>query len=194
MNQERSESGKIGNNNKILNKQSVNLKNRSRSVQLSSDIDDNETMEFGENSNQNRTRRATIRNRASRRSRAYRFDRGSEDNSELSENVGNHPRSTTHLPFGMIQTPFQTMSNWPLKFKNNKEDSPAHFLNDLKRFKKGYQVSSRDILENLDALLIEDAKDWCLINGNSWRILSEFVREFTRTYIDENFLEDRTKN
>ena len=98
-----------------------------------------------------------------------RYDRESEDNSELSENVGNHIRSTTHFPFGMTQTPFQVMSNWPLKFRNNKEDTPAHFLDDLKRFKRGCQISSRDILENLDALLIEDAKDWCLINRNKFR-------------------------
>ena len=94
------------------------------------------------------------------------------------------------LSFGMTQTPFQVMSNWPLKFMNNKEDSPTHFLDDLKRFKRGYQISSRDILENLDALLTEDAKDWCLINRNSWRTLSDFFREFTRTYMDEKFLED----
>ena len=81
------------------------------------------------------------------------------------------------------------MSNWLLKFRNNKEDSPAHFLDDLKRFKRGYQIGSRDILENLDAFSIEDAKDWCLINENSWRTLSDFSKEFTNTYIDENFLE-----
>ena len=45
------------------------------------------------------------------------------------------------------------------------------------------------MLENLDALLIEDAKDWCLMNRNSWRTLSDFFREFTRTYIDEKCLE-----
>ena len=45
-------------------------------------------------------------------------------------------------------------------------------------------------MENLDALLTEDAKDWCLISRNSWRTLSEFFREFTRTYMDEKFLEE----
>ena len=90
----------------------------------------------------------------------------------------------------MTQTPFQIMNNWPLKFINNKEDSRAHFLDDLKRFKKGYQISGRDILENLDALLTEDAKDWCLINRNPSRTLPDFFREFTRTYMDENFLEE----
>ena len=82
------------------------------------------------------------------------------------------------------------MSNWPLKFRNNKEDSPAHFLDDLKRFKRGYQITGRNILENLDALLTEDAKDWCLINKNSWRTLLDFFREFTRTYMDEKCLEE----
>ena len=67
----------------------------------------------------------------------------------------------------MTQTPFQIVSNWPLKFRNNKEDSPAHFLDDLKRLKKGCQISSRDISENLNALLIEDVKDYpLLLNGN----------------------------
>ena len=95
-----------------------------------------------------------------------------------------------HFPFGMTQTQFQVMSNWPLKFRNNKEENPAHFLDDLKRFKRGYQISGRDILENLDALLTEDAKHWCLINRNSWRTLPDFFREFTRTYMDEKFLEE----
>ena len=90
----------------------------------------------------------------------------------------------------MSQTPFQIMSNWLIKFRNNKQNSPAHFLENLKRFKRRYQISSRDILENLDALLIENAKDWCLINRNSWRTLSDFFKEFTNTYIDENFLEE----
>ena len=160
------------------------------SVHQSSDTNDSKPLEFGGNFNQNITRRATIRNRPTRRSRVDRYDRETEDDSELNENIGNHPRSTTHFPFGMTQTPFQVMSNWSLKFRNNKEDIPAHFLDDLKRFKSGYQKSRRDILENLDALLTEDANDWCLININSWRTLSDFFREFTRTYIDEKFLEE----
>ena len=61
----------------------------------------------------------------------------------------------------MTQTPFQIMSNWTLKFRNNKEDSPAYFLEDLKRFKNGYQMSSRDIIENLDSSLIKNANAWC---------------------------------
>ena len=68
---------------------------------------------------------------------------------------------TTHFLFDMIPTPFKIMSNWSLKLRNNKEDSPANFLDVLERFKRGYQISSTDILENLDALLIEDAKDLC---------------------------------
>ena len=73
-------------------------------------------------------------------------------------------------------------SSFEREFRNNKEDIPAHFLDDLRRFKRGYQISTRDILENLDAMLIEDAKDWCLINENSWRTLSDFFKEFTNTY------------
>ena len=77
---------------------------------------------------------------------------------------------SAHFPFGMTQTAFQ-VSNWPLQFRNNKEDSPAHFLDDLKRFKRGYRINNRDIFENLNALLIEDAKNWSLMNKNSWRML-----------------------
>ena len=51
-------------------------------------------------------------------------------------------------------------------------------------------MNDRDILENLDALLIENAKDWCLIDKNSWRTLSDFFREFTNTYMDGKFLEN----
>ena len=82
------------------------------------------------------------------------------------------------------------MSNWPIKFRNNKKDSLANLLEYLKRFKRGYQMNDRDILENLDALLIENAKDWCLIDKNSWRTLSDFFREFTNTYMDGKFLEN----
>ena len=183
-NHEKSEKENIEKRNEILNKQQINFKNRRISVHQNSDTDDSEQLEFGGNVNQDRTRRATIRNRPTRRSRVDRDDRETEDDSELNENIDNHPRTTTHFPFGMTQTPFQVMSNWPLKFRNNKEDSPAHFLDDLKRFKRGYQISGSDILENLDALLTEDAKDWCLINKNSWRtlqIFSENLREDTWT-------------
>ena len=63
-------------------------------------------------------------------------------------------------------------------------------MNGLKIFKRGYQISSGDILENLDALLIEDAKDWCSIDKSSWITLSDFFKEFTNTYIDENFSDE----
>ena len=46
---------------------------------------------------------------------------------------------------------------------------------------------NRDMLQNLDALLIENAKDWCLINKNSLRTPYDFFREFADTYMDENF-------
>ena len=122
--------------NEILNKQSANLRNGRKNVHLNFDTGDSEPLESGENFNQDRTRRATIRNRPTRRSGVDRNDRETEDESELNKNIDNYPRTTTHFPFGMTQTPFQVMSNWPLKFRNNKEDSPAHFLDDLKRFKK----------------------------------------------------------
>ena len=125
-------------------------------------------------------------NRSSGRSRPNQGNQETKDNSELSDNDDYHPRPTTHFPFGMTQIPFQIMNNWPLKFRNNKEDSPAHFLEDLKRFRRGYQINNRDILENLDALLIEDAKDWCLNKKNPWRALSDFLKEFTKTYTDKN--------
>ena len=73
------------------------------------------------------------------------------------------------------------MSNWPLKFRNNKVDRQAYFFDNLKRFKSGCQISSKDILENLDTLLIEDIKDMCLIDKNSWKTLSDFSKEFTNT-------------
>ena len=31
------------------------------------------------------------------------------------------------FPFGMVQTPFQIMLNWPVKFRNNIDDSPTYF-------------------------------------------------------------------
>ena len=89
----------------------MNLRNKRRCVHQSSYTNDSDPLEFEENCNQDRTRRATIRNRPTRRSRADRYDRESEHNSELSENVANYPRSTTHFPFGMTQTSFQVMSN-----------------------------------------------------------------------------------
>ena len=188
-NQGKLEKEKMERRNEILNKQSVNLRNRRKNVHQNSDTDDSEPLEFGKNFNQNITRRTTIRNRQARRSRADQCNQITEDNSEVSDDDNDHPRPTMHFPFGMTQTLFQVMRNWPLKFRNNKEDSPVHFLDDLKIFKGGYQISGRDILENLDALLTEDAKDWCLINRNSWRTLSDFFREFTREYMDEKFLE-----
>lgn len=58
------------------------------------------------------------------------------------------------------------MSNWPLKFNNSQDDSPAQFLNDLYRFKRGYQITDFDILENLDAVLSEEALEWCRVYIN----------------------------
>lgn len=35
------------------------------------------------------------------------------------------------FPFGMIQTPYLIMANRPVKFRNNKEDNPAQFLEEF---------------------------------------------------------------
>ena len=163
-NNEKFKSENFENRNKVINKQSVQSKERKEPRKLGHeqleihgnrrgnnrrnyDTDDSEPLGIGENLNQNRTLRATICNRSTRRSRVNEYNRETEDDSDLSDN--NHTRPTTHFPFSMTQTPFQIMSNWPLKFRNNKENSPAHFLDDLKRFKRGNQTNSRDILENL---------------------------------------------
>lgn len=61
-----------------------------------------------------------------------------------------------------------------MKFHDNKEDSPVHFLDEIKRFKRGYRINDRKILENLDVLLTEDPKDWCFKNRTSWKTLSDF--------------------
>ena len=66
--------GKIGNKNKTVNKQPINLKNRRMSVHKNSDADDSEPLEFGGNFSKDRTRRAIIRNRPTRRSRVNRDD------------------------------------------------------------------------------------------------------------------------
>ena len=60
--------------------------------------------------------------------------------------------------FGMFQTAFQIMVNWPVRFRNNIDDSPTHFLDDLLWFKRGCRINEKDILENLDAVLVEEAK------------------------------------
>ena len=44
------------------------------------------------------------------------------------------------FPFGMIQTPYQIILNWPVKFRNNIDDSPKNFLSNLLRFKNGYKI------------------------------------------------------
>ena len=76
--------------------------------------------------------------------------------------------------FGMIQTPFQIMLNWPVKFRNNIDDIPTCFLNNLLRFKRGYKISEQGVLENLDAVLIGEAQSCYQVNkeiGISWKIL-----------------------
>ena len=100
-NQGKSEKEIMERRNEILNKQSVNLRNRRKNVHQTSDTDDSEPLEFGENFNQDRTRRATIRDRSTRRSGVDRDDRETEDDSELNEKIGNYPRTSAHFPFGM---------------------------------------------------------------------------------------------
>ena len=68
------------------------------------------------------------------------------------------------FPFGMVHTPFQIMLNWPVKFRNNIDDSPTYFLNNVLRFKKGYRINKQDILEKLDAVLIGEAQSWYKVN------------------------------
>ena len=141
-NYEKSESENFGNRNEVINKQSVQSMERMEPRKLGHeqleiygnrrgnnhrnfDSDNGEPLEIGENLNQNRTCRATICNRSTRRARVNQYNRETEDDSDLSDN--NHTRPTTHFSFDMTQTPFQIMSNWPITFRNNKEDSPAHF-------------------------------------------------------------------
>lgn len=110
---------------------------------------------------------------------------------EPESNINKENIPATCFPFNMIQIPFQIMRNWPFKFRNNKQDNPAHFL-ELERFKIGYRLNDRDVLENFDALLLDQAKDWRSINKTSWRILSDFFEDFknTYTYIDERFSQE----
>ena len=65
----------------------------------------------------------------------------------------------------MIQTtPLQIMLNWLVKFRNNFDDSSTYFLDNLLRFKRGYTINEKDILENLDAVLLGEAQSWYQVN------------------------------
>lgn len=90
----------------------------------------------------------------------------------------------------MIQTPFQIMSGWPVKFRNNKVDNPAQFLNDLERFQRGYRISETDTLENIDAILAEEALEWCKTVRDNWFSLYDFQAEFKKAFLDKKFLKE----
>ena len=89
----------------------------------------------------------------------------------------------------MVQTPFQIMSNWPVKFGNNTDDSPTIFLSNLLRFKRGYKINEEDTLENLDAVLIGEAQSWYQVNKRNWHNLEDFIQEFKQVYLNEKYLE-----
>ena len=93
------------------------------------------------------------------------------------------------FPFGMVQTPFQIMLNWPVKFGNNTYDSPTIFLSNLLRFKRGYKINEKDTLENLDAVLIGEAQSWYQVNKRNWHNLEDFIQELKQVYLNEKYLE-----
>ena len=81
------------------------------------------------------------------------------------------------------------MLNCPVKFRNNSDDSPTYFLSNLLRFKRGYKINEKDILENLDAVLVGEAQSWYQVNKRNWDNLEEFKTEFKEVYINERYLE-----
>ena len=93
---------------------------------------------------------------------AERYNNQSRENNNLSDEdtLDNEIQAirASLFPFGMVQTPFQIMLNWSVKFRNNIDDRPTYFLNNLLRFKKGYRINKQDILENLDAVPIGEAQ------------------------------------
>ena len=60
------------------------------------------------------------------------YDNHNRENNDLNkENIQGDESQTVQtllFPFGMIQTPFQIMLNWPVKFRNNIDDSSTYFL------------------------------------------------------------------
>ena len=100
------------------------------------------------------------------------YDNQNRENHNLSnENIQDDELQTMRaslFPFGMIQTPFQIMLKWQIKFKNNIDNSPTCFLNNLLRFKRGYKINEHYILENLDAVLIGEAQCWYQVNKRNW--------------------------
>ncbi|XP_043475821.1 uncharacterized protein LOC122507278 [Leptopilina heterotoma] len=124
------------------------------------------------------------------------FEENSTENSEIenpnaqvdnNRHLGNF---NNHFPFGMLQTPFQIMSNWPVKFHNNKTDNPVQFLEELFRFMRGYEIPENRVLENIDAVLADEALEWCRTVRHNWFSLQDFREEFERTFLDEKFYEE----
>ena len=155
---QKSESEKIGNKDNVVNRQAVqfnvgkkprelwqeqskNYDNKRRNRRnynmdmgyTDYDTHDSEQVEIWGNSNKNRIHRSTVRY-GSRCSWVNPYNQEIEEDSDLSEN---NDTMTTHFLFGVTQTPFQIMSDWLLKFRNNKYDSAAQFLDDLEIFKRG---------------------------------------------------------
>ena len=121
------------------------------------------------------------------------YDNQSRENNNLSdENIQDDELQAMRaslFPFGMVQTPFQIMLNWPVKFGNNTDDSSTNFLNNLLRFKRGYEMNEQNTLENLDAVLIGEAQSWYQVNKRSWHNLENFIQEFKQVYLNEKYLE-----
>ena len=121
------------------------------------------------------------------------YDNQSRKNNNLSdENIQDDELQALRaslFPFGIIQTPFQIMSNWPVKSGNNTDDSPTIFLNNLFRFKRGYKMNEQDTLENLDAVLIGEAQSWYQVNKRNWHNLESFIQVFKQVYLNEKYLE-----
>ena len=115
-----------------------------------------------------------------------------EDNNLSGENIQDDELQAMRaslFPFGMVQTPFQIMLNWPVKFGNNTDDSPTIFLNNLLSFERGYKINDQDSLENLDAVLIGEAQSWYQVNKRNWHNLENFIQEFKQVYLNEKYLE-----
>ena len=79
------------------------------------------------------------------------------------------------------------MSGQPIRFKNKEVNSPTDYTSQLIRFQRDYQINDEDILENLDALLQEEADEWFHVAKNNWLYLNEFERDFVKIYLDEKF-------
>ena len=121
------------------------------------------------------------------------YDNQSRENNNLSdESIQDNELQAMRaslFPFGMVQTPFQIMSNWPVKFGNNTDDSPTIFISNLLRFKRGYKINEKDTLENLDAVLIGEAQSWYQVNTRNWHNLEDFIQEFKQVYLNEKYLQ-----